>query len=105
MAYTTRALSVHMTELNPELLGPCMLYCGYCGVYQKGKCAGCGPMTRKRAKEGKIFCGMVECASKKGVKMCAECDEYPCTRFDKGSSDDHALFSKQFTAYLRENSQ
>jgi hypothetical protein len=92
-----------MQKLNPDLLGPCMLYCGYCGVHLKGKCDGCGPMTRKRAKEGVVFCAMVKCASEKGVKMCGECGEYPCARFDAGSTDDHALFSKEFTEYLRDN--
>jgi len=92
-------------KLDPELLGPCMLYCGYCGVYKSGACEGCGPMTRKRAKEGEVFCGMVPCAIEHGVIMCAECEEYPCDRFDKGSSNDDALFSKEFVAYLRANSK
>jgi len=92
-----------MTRLDPDLLGPCMLYCGYCGVHLKGKCDGCGPMTRKRAREGAVFCVLAECASKRGVKKCADCDDYPCARFDLGSAEDHALFSKEFTAYLREN--
>lgn len=89
--------------LDPRLLGPCMIYCGYCGVHKAGKCGGCGPMTERRAKEGKVFCGMRACADKHGVRMCADCREYPCYKFDKGDSTDHALFSKEFTEYLREN--
>ena len=92
-------------SLDPDLLGPCMLYCGYCGVYQNGKCEGCGSMTRKLEKRGKVFCGMRKCASRKGVTMCAECKDYPCKRFDEGAADDHALFSRELTEYLRDNSR
>lgn len=97
---TARARS---NELDPRLLGPCMIYCGYCGVYKAGKCAGCGPMTDKRAKQRKVFCRMRECADKRCVKMCADCDDYPCDWFDKPDSEDIALFSKGFIEYIREN--
>ena len=62
-------------------------------------------MTSKRAKEGKVFCGMVECASRRGVEMCAKCHDYPCRRFDEASEDDCALFSEPFISYIRDNSK
>lgn len=93
-----------MAELDPDLLGPCAIYCGYCGVHLNGRCEGCGPMTRKRAKEGKVFCGIVECASKKGVEMCAECADYPCDRLAEDSGDDFGVYSKAFVSYIKEDS-
>jgi hypothetical protein len=90
-------------RIDGKLLGPCMIYCGYCGVYRSGVCDGCGPMMAKRAKEGKVFCGLAACAKERKLVMCADCEDYPCDRFDEGQ-DDAALYSKEFVAYLRKNS-
>ncbi len=80
-----------------------MVYCGYCGVYRAGNCGGCGPMTRKRKLEGTVFCELRECAESRSVEACADCREYPCSKFDKGSPTDDALYSEKFVEYIRKN--
>jgi len=60
------------------------------------------PMSRKTLRQGKVFCPMHECARSKGVRMCTDCDAYPCDRFDKGA-EGAPLFSREFTRYLRDN--
>ena len=87
--------------VNHELLAPCGLYCGVCGVYiahrdnnQKFKeklagfygcrpedlaCNGCLSDVRSG------FCASClirECVSKKGLFGCHECDDWPCEYID-----------------------
>jgi len=39
-------------------------------------CPGC------RAGGGPPFCGIRKCAQKKGVELCADCEEFPCHRIE-----------------------
>ena len=48
-------------------------------MYKGGKCTGCkGPVETMAAHCQK--CEIRPCAEKKGVKSCAECDEFPCEK-------------------------
>jgi len=57
---------------------PCGIYCPGCLVYMKGKCPG-GSKGCKKCKT------IYECAKKKNIKYCFECNtntvSFPCERF------------------------
>lgn len=84
-------------KLDIKLVGACGLYCGACDHYLgfcdghknllenekfKGKteeevlCRGCHSDKRTPHCEA---CTMRICADKKGVTVCSECNEYPCS--------------------------
>lgn len=88
--------------MNPELLAPCGLYCGVCGVYMasrdnneklKGKlakaygvtpeqivCSGC--LSDKRF----VYCQTCEirtCAMENNRDGCHQCDTFPCNLIDE----------------------
>ncbi len=90
-------------ELDPRLLGPCMLYCGYCGVYRNGNCDGCIPENETKAKQGKVFCSLYECSRRHGVRACADCSDYLCKKFDVGDAEDHPMFSKDFVEFIKDH--
>ncbi len=63
------------------IVAHCGLVCSYCGMYLKGKCAGCHsdkPMNRN--------CKMKACSIERGYKNCAECTEFDnlknCTKLN-----------------------
>ena len=63
-------------------LGCCGLDCGLCPRYYTvgtSRCPGCsGPgFFDKHPSCGYITC----CVKKKGLEVCAQCDEFPCSRF------------------------
>ena len=43
---------------------------------KKNGCPGC------RQGGGNGFCGIRKCAKKKGVELCADCEEFPCHRIE-----------------------
>lgn len=59
-----------MTENRAELVAYCGLYCGTCGGYKKGRCAGCKPGGGFNA------CGVRKCCLEKGYRTCADCTQY-----------------------------
>lgn len=64
-------------------LGCCGLDCGLCPRYYtvgSSRCPGCcGPeFFNKHPSCGYITC----CVKKKGLEVCARCDEFPCSRFE-----------------------
>lgn len=66
------------TKTYPTL-GCCGIDCGLCPKYYtigSSKCPGCcGPGQGR-------FCSFVNCCiKKKGLEVCAECDEFPCSKF------------------------
>jgi hypothetical protein len=90
--------------IKKELLAPCSLYCGVCGIRiaylddnQKFKerlctvygtkpedifCDGC------LAEDEKVFlycrvCPIKGCAKEKGIDGCHQCDDFPCEHIDK----------------------
>ena len=57
-------------EGNTQLISYCGLYCGSCPKYLKGKCTGC------EGYEKATWCKIRTCCREKGIKSCADCDEY-----------------------------
>lgn len=84
-----------------ELLSPCGLYCGFCGIYRahqagdqklKEKLApiyGCEPeqlvcngcLSQERFSFCRT-CGIRDCAADKGLEGCYQCDYFPCGLID-----------------------
>jgi hypothetical protein len=67
-----------------QTIGCCGIDCGLCPRFHtKGDsaCPGCGGPNFN---EKHPSCGFVTCCvTKKSLEVCAECQEYPCKRFDK----------------------
>ena len=57
-------------EGNIKLISYCGLYCGSCPKYLKGKCPGC------EGNEKATWCKIRTCCLDKGIKSCADCDEF-----------------------------
>ncbi len=87
--------------INQELVSPCGLYCGVCGIYyasanndeqlkeklaraygetpDKIKCGGC--------RSDSVYwycavCAIKSCAMEKGYTGCHQCDSFPCDKID-----------------------
>ncbi len=87
-------------RIDSNLLGPCGFYCGSCLAYHKGKCLGCRYQADKRHKEGaKNWCPLLNCAEKKGVKMCSECPSFPCMK--QYNPDKDGMYSWTYFNYIR----
>jgi hypothetical protein len=70
-------------------LGCCGIDCGLCPRYHTAgasRCPGCaGPgFFEKHPACGVLSC----CAGKKGVEVCSQCDEFPCSRVAKWADAD-----------------
>ncbi len=91
---------------NTDLMAPCGLYCGTCGVYiatrddnrklrqlmaklfgtkpEETECLGC----MQTDPSAKLFCScktceMRECVKKKEYYSCLQCEDWPCNLIDK----------------------
>jgi hypothetical protein len=95
----------------------CGLYCGSCTAFLATKenkvkelaaqwqreeddviCHGC--------KSGKVAnycrtCGLKECARKKGLEFCYQCEEYPCTQLDGFRSNPQYPYHIEVYDYLQ----
>lgn len=64
-------------------IGCCGIDCGLCPRFHtKGDsvCPGCGGLNFK---EKHPSCGFLTCCTiKKGLEVCSECNDYPCSRFE-----------------------
>jgi hypothetical protein len=88
-------------KMNRELLAPCGLYCGVCGVYMasrnnnqklKDKLAVAYGVTPEQvackgclSNEKFVFCqscGIRNCVMEKKYEGCHECEEFPCKLID-----------------------
>ena len=89
-------------SVNPNLLAPCGLYCGVCGIYYADKKQD-EKLKRKLAKayfckpeqiecdgclsDNKYFfcksCSIRRCVQKKGLAGCHQCEDFPCRRITK----------------------
>ena len=75
-------MSEHPIKRYPTI-GVCGLDCGMCPRYYtvgSSRCPGCcGPdFFNKHPSCGYITC----CVKKKNLEVCAQCDEFPCSRFE-----------------------
>ena len=63
-----------------ELAGCCGIYCGLCPRFQstaKSRCPGCKILSLT------ISCKLYNCCVKaKGLVTCAQCDDFPCEKYD-----------------------
>lgn len=90
---------------NRDLMAPCGLYCGACGVYiatrdrnekfkavmgnlygtrpEDTECLGCMQADPPRKLYGYCrTCGIRDCVREKGYESCHPCTEWPCSRID-----------------------
>jgi hypothetical protein len=88
------------TKIDANLLGPCGFYCGSCLAHKKEKCLGCRYQADKNLEKGDDkFCPLLNCAEKKGVVMCSDCDRFPC--MEQYNPDDKGMYSWKYFNYLR----
>lgn len=86
-----------MWDKKYPTIGCCGIDCGLCPRhYTEGtsRCPGCGGegFENKHPSCGYLTC----CVKKHGLTVCAECGDFPCTRFDKetGEHDSFVLHRK-----------
>jgi hypothetical protein len=76
---------------SAELIAYCGLYCGACGAFIKGKCAGCAKNVKAS------WCKVRECCIEKKYKSCADCggfeDKTACGRLNNFVSRLIGLFT------------
>ena len=87
-----------------ETIAACGIDCGLCPrFYTKGNsvCPGCGGLNFK---EKHPSCGVLTCCViKNGFETCAECDDFPCSRFKTYSSGcDSFVTHKKMLSNLEE---
>ncbi|MGA1978253.1 MAG: DUF3795 domain-containing protein [Bacteroidales bacterium] len=78
-------------------IGVCGLDCGLCPRYYTAgpsRCPGCGgpDFLKKHPSCSFITC----CVNKKNLEVCAECPDFPCSKF---KSDEEYLHSKESSSY------
>ena len=72
-----------MTDEREKLSAPCGLYCGVCSeLLLDENCHGCGcECGQCAAGPHHAQCYIYRCCvSEKGLGICAECEDFPCTR-------------------------
>ena len=72
---------------DKNFIAKCGLYCGACGKYLKGKCAGCAGNVNA------AWCKVRECCIANNRATCAECPTYTDTNDCKSFNN---IFSKLF---------
>jgi len=83
-----------------ETIGACGIDCGLCPrFYTKGSsaCPGCGGLNFK---EKHPSCGVLTCCViKNGFETCADCKDFPCSRFktESANSDSFTTHKKMFS--------
>ena len=89
------------TTIDGNLLGPCGFYCGSCLAYARGKCLGCRYQADRKLERGDdTFCGLLNCAERNGVKMCSDCDRFPCTKHYDPDRD--GMYSWTYYNYIKD---
>ena len=83
----------HLIKQYPTI-GCCGLDCGLCPRYYtvgSSRCPGCfGPdFSNKHPSCSFITC----CVKKEGLEVCAECNEFPCSKFEGLTKDDEVYDS------------
>ncbi len=64
-----------------NLVAPCGLYCGECTAFLNKKCGGCRS-NKGLSEQYRRYCKIYKCSSDKGLKVCLECNEFPCKTFN-----------------------
>ena len=70
-----------MLDQKWNMVAPCGLYCGECTGYLSGKCGGCRS-NEGISKEYNQDCKIYNCLNNKNLKICLECEGFPCKFFD-----------------------
>ncbi len=71
--------NLKITEWN--LVAPCGLYCGECTGLLSGECEGCRS-GKGLSKEYQKYCAIYKCAASKNIRICLDCESFPCKFFD-----------------------
>ena len=64
-----------------DVVPPCGMYCGECKACIDGECGGCRS-GRGIAADFAPTCSIANCANDRGVKLCIECKDFPCSLID-----------------------
>ena len=64
-----------------NLVAPCGLYCEECTAFLNEECRGCRS-NEGLSKEYREYCKIYQCSSSKNLKICLECEKFPCNLFD-----------------------
>lgn len=91
-------------NIDSNLLGPCGFYCGFCLAYKNKVCLGCRYQAEKSEKEGRVdvFCDTLQCATDRGLTKCADCNEYPCGKYDP---EGDSILSELYIKYIRDEAK
>jgi len=87
-------------KFDPELMGPCGVYCGYCLSYKYDRCDGCIAMSKAATKKGEVFCPIYVCSADRDLERCVDCAEYPCRRYDPGKD---GIYADSFISWIRDD--
>jgi hypothetical protein len=63
-----------------NFVAPCGLYCEECTAFLDKECGGCRS-NEGLSKEYRKYCKIYGCASSKNLKVCLECQGFPCKTF------------------------
>jgi hypothetical protein len=99
--YPKKGATAH---IDANLLGPCGFNCSFCLAYKNKICLGCRYQAEKSEREGRVvvFCDTLQCPTERGLTKCADCDEYPCNKYD---SDGDSIFSELYIKYIRDEAR
>jgi len=64
-----------------NLVAPCGLYCGECTAFLNEECKGCRS-NEGLSSEYRKHCRLYQCSNSKNLRICLECEEFPCKLFD-----------------------
>jgi hypothetical protein len=64
-----------------NLVAPCGLYCGECTAFLNEECGGCRSNIGL-SRDYRKYCKIYRCLNDKGLKVCLECEVFPCKFFD-----------------------
>jgi hypothetical protein len=73
-----------MINYSEKMVASCGMNCTYCYAHHKKKkpCLGCR-MNDKSKPASCRKCKLKDCAIKKNIRFCYECDEYPCIQIKR----------------------
>lgn len=93
-----------VTKQYPTL-GCCGLDCGLCPRFYTAGSSRCPGCFGEGFAEKHPSCSVITCCvKKKGLEVCAECDEFPCSKLELGDTDSFVTHKRIFPNhnYIRE---